>query len=157
MGAVKQKNMTMTFSVLASGWPPHKTYKWKDASALLTYGEKNYNYRSWWEDPEIPLIRVKNGFREDPTKRVQYIRGISDVDTEQKESQILLADDERIVCRMNVPEMLEAPVKRRDKIGRVTFLLDGQILASYPVLAEQSIERRTFFRVLEYVSEKFFH
>lgn len=57
---------------------------------------------------------------------------------------------------MNVPEMLEAPVKRRDKIGRVTFLLDGQILASYPVLAEQSIERRTFFRVLEYVSEKFF-
>ena len=88
---------------------------------------------------------------------MQYIRGISDVDTEQKESQILLADDERIVCRMNVPEMLEAPVKRRDKIGRVTFLLDGQILASYPVLAEQSIERRTFFRVLEYASEKFFH
>ena len=79
------------------------------------------------------------------------------IEAEQKESQILLADDERIVCRMNVPEMLEAPVKRRDKIGRVTFLLDGQILASYPVLAEQSIERRTFFRVLEYVSEKFFH
>ena len=25
VGAVKQKNMTMTFSVLASGWPPHKT------------------------------------------------------------------------------------------------------------------------------------
>lgn len=155
--AEERDGKTFIVALLGSGWPDHKTYKWKDASALLTYGEKNYNYRSWWEDPEIPLIRVKNGFREDPTKRVQYIRGISDVDTEQKESQMLLADDERIVCRMNVPEMLEAPVKRRDKIGRVTFLLDGQILTSYPVLAEQSIERRTFFRVLEYVSEKFFH
>ena len=157
MCAEERDGKTFIVALLGSGWPDHKTYKWKDASALLTYGEKNYNYRSWWEDPEIPLIRVKNGFREDPTKRVQYIRGISDVDTEQKESQILLEDDERIVCRMNVPEMLEAPVKRRDKIGRVTFLLDGQILASYPVLAEQSIERRTLFRVLEYVSEKFFH
>ena len=155
--AEERDGKTFIVALLGSGWPDHKTYKWKDASALLTYGEKNYNYRSWWEDPEIPLIRVKNGFREDPTKRVQYIRGISDVDTEQKESQMLLADDERIVCRVNVPEMLEAPVKRRDKIGRVTFLLDGQILASYPVLAEQSVERRTFFRVLEYVSEKFFH
>ena len=155
--AEERDGKTFIVALLGSGWPDHKTYKWKDASALLTYGEKNYNYRSWWEDPEIPLIRVKNGFREDPTKRVQYIRGISDVDTEQKERQMLLADDERIVCRVNVPEMLEAPVKRRDKIGRVTFLLDGQILASYPVLAEQSVERRTFFRVLEYVSEKFFH
>ena len=57
---------------------------------------------------------------------------------------------------MNVPEMLEAPVKRRDKIGRVTFLLDGRILVSYPVLAEQSIERRTFFGYWSMFQKNFF-
>ena len=45
MGAVKQKNMTMTFSVLASGWPPHKTYKWKDVRKLVQYATDHYERR----------------------------------------------------------------------------------------------------------------
>ena len=60
--AEEKDGRTFIVALLGSGWPNHKTYKWKDTAALLNYGEENYKYRSWWKDPEIPLIQVKNGF-----------------------------------------------------------------------------------------------
>ena len=70
---------------------------------------------------------------------------------------MLLAEGERVDCQVKVPRVVEAPVSRYDKIGKVEFLLDGDIIASYAVLADQSVERRTFLRTLEYVSDRFFH
>ena len=53
--AEEKDGRTFIVALLGSGWPNHKTYKWKDTAALLNYGEENYKYRSWWKDPEIPL------------------------------------------------------------------------------------------------------
>ena len=65
MGAVKQKNMTMTFSVLASGWPPHKTYKWKDVRKLVQYATDHYERREIIADTsKIKEISIKNGLKE---------------------------------------------------------------------------------------------
>ena len=86
--AEEKDGRTFIVALLGSGWPDHKTYKWKDAAALLNYGEENYKYRSWWKDPEIPLIRVKNGFTGDPVGRKKSIsaRSISISSEEQKEN-----------------------------------------------------------------------
>ena len=65
VGAVKQKNMTMTFSVLASGWPPHKTYKWKDVRKLVQYATDHYERREIIADTsKIKEISIKNGLKE---------------------------------------------------------------------------------------------
>ena len=155
--AEQKDGRTFIVSVLGSGWPNHKTYKWKDTAALLEYGENNYKYRTWWKNPEIPLTRIQNGFQESPLGKTIYLPGILDVSAEQKENRMLLAEGERVDCQVKVPRVVEAPVSRYDKIGKVEFLLDGDIIASYAVLADQSVERRTFLRTLEYVSDRFFH
>lgn len=155
--AEEKNGKTFVVALLGSGWPNHKTYKWKDTAALLEYGEKNYEYRTWWQEPQIPLVQVKNGFLEPPRSGKIYLHAILDAPEEQKESRMLLADDETVDCQTDIPQTMEAPVKRYDQIGKVTFRLDGEILASYPVLADRSIERKTFFRTLEYVSDRFFH
>ena len=145
-------------ALLGSGWPNHKTYKWKDTAALLNYGEENYKYRSWWKDPEIPPIQVKNGFTGDPVGRKKiYLHGLLDISEEQKETCMLLSDRENVTCQVKVPSSIEAPVRRGDEIGQVTFRLNGELLSAYPVLAEQSVGERTFTRTLEYVSDRFFH
>lgn len=37
-GAAKRGDITLISSVLACGWPPHKTYKWTDTKKLMDYG-----------------------------------------------------------------------------------------------------------------------
>ena len=70
---------------------------------------------------------------------------------------MLLSDRENVTCQVKVPSSIEAPVRRGDEIGQVTFRLNGELLSAYPVLAEQSVGERTFTRTLEYVSDRFFH
>ena len=155
--AERKSDRIFIVALLGSGWPNHKTYKWKDTAALLEYGEKNYEYRIWWKTPEIPLTQVKNGFQEQPSGKEIYLRGILDVSAEQKKNRMLLSDRENIDCQVEMPQMIEAPVKRYDQIGKVTFRLDGEFLSSYPILADRTVEKRTFFKTLEYLSDKFFH
>ncbi len=65
VGAVKQKNMTMTLSVLASGWPPHKTYKWNDVRKLVQYAIDHYEKREIVADTsKIKEIYVKDGLKQ---------------------------------------------------------------------------------------------
>lgn len=156
--AEEKDGRTFVVALLGSGWPNHKTYKWKDAAALLDYGEENYKYRTWWKEPEIPLIQVRNGFLGDPVGRKKvYLHGLVNIQEGQKEAQLLLSDRENVTCQVNVPPSVEAPVRRGDEIGQVTFRLNGELLFSCPVLAEQSVDKRTFGQVLEYVSDRLFH
>ena len=158
VAALEEGGRHYAIALLACGWPNHKTYKWKDTAALLNYGEENYKYRSWWKEPDIPLIQVKNGFVGDPVGRKKiYLHGLLDVSEEQKEARLLLSDRENVTCQVKVPSSIEAPVRRGDEIGQVTFRLNGELLSAYPVLAEQSVGERTFSRTLEHVSDRFFH
>ena len=46
VGAVKSKGRVFVSSVLACGWPPNKSYKWKDTMCLMNYGKEHYNNKS---------------------------------------------------------------------------------------------------------------
>ena len=38
VGAAKKNGITLTSCVLASGWPPNKSFKWSDTKSLMDYG-----------------------------------------------------------------------------------------------------------------------
>ena len=61
VGAAKKNGMTLISVVLASGWPPHKTYKWTDTKQLMDYGFSNYSVHTIPDVsimvPEIPVDR----------------------------------------------------------------------------------------------------
>lgn len=44
IGAVKEQDRFLIIALLACGWPPSKTLKWKDMETLVTYGLKQYQY-----------------------------------------------------------------------------------------------------------------
>ena len=44
-GAAKRNGTTLVSTVLASGFPPHKTYKWTDTKKLMDYGLRQVNER----------------------------------------------------------------------------------------------------------------
>ena len=60
-GAAKRGGITLISSVLACGWPPHKTYKWTDTKKLMDYGFTNYKLVRLTETPMLQKIPVHGG------------------------------------------------------------------------------------------------
>ncbi len=103
VGAVKQKNMTMTFSVLASGWPPHKTYKWKDVRKLVQYATDHYERREIIADTsKIKEISIKNGLKEKVLLKTGNLK-----------AAFLVKKTDKIKIESILPSFIDAPVKER--------------------------------------------
>lgn len=157
--AVQRDGKTFIISLLGCGWPNNKTYKWKDTMTLLDYGNENFSYRTYWQEPKLPRLTVNNGIQsgrglwEDAA-----LDGVISVDDEEKNRKFLLGNDEHIECRVTMKENLAAPVKKGEQIGRVEFLLNGEnVVASYPVTAAENVEERTYMRCAREVFHDYFH
>lgn len=158
-GALERDGKRLIVSLLACGWPSHKNYKWADAAKLLNYGLESYMYRDVldhsWNPGQIEvadgvydgMLQVKSSARLtltspalDPTRSLPALLK----ETEIPEKDIFL------------PELLKAPVKKGEKVGSVTYSIDGILLAEYPVYAAETIEKIDYGWCMEKVAERLF-
>lgn len=156
--ACQKGGKTFVISLLGCGWPNNKSYKWKDTMTLLNYGDQNYEYRTFFQEPELPEILVENGIPDkESTEKSASVQGIVAVSDNVRKQKLLLRDDEKIQCRVTLKKKLTAPVKKGDEIGRITFLLNGGAIASYPVTADHTVEKISYLWCVDQVFHKFFH
>ena len=92
----------------------------------------------------------------------QQNRGTQDRQTErrhkdEKQQKILLNNDDRLQYQVRLKDELQAPVRKGEQIGRVVYMLNGQKIASFPILAVQNVDRITFLYCAELVFRNFFH
>lgn len=145
VGAVKQKNMTMTFSVLASGWPPHKTYKWMDVRTLIQYVTDNYEKREIIVDTsKMKEINVNGGLKQ----RVL-------LKTENPKTTLLIKTTDHIKIESILPSSIDAPVKKGQKIGEIRYLVNGKNRKQIPVYAKQNIKRKDYWYYFEKIIQRF--
>lgn len=154
--AREKDGKTFVVSLLGSGWPGHKTYKWSDAKKLLQYGESNYEYREIWEIPVSEPVLVRNGVLSEAGEKV-YLRGKCEVLEEAKKQKVLMRKDEKVTCRLSLPETVEAPVKKGQKLGELSFGIGENLIAAYPVKAEKNVQELTYKWYLEKIFHDFFH
>lgn len=157
--ACQKDGKLFIISLLGCGWPGNKTYKWKDAMALLRYGNQNYQYKTVWIDPEIPSRTVANGISENNGlgSRTVILKGnIPDRKTAEQK-KILLNNNEKIEYEVIMKDDLSAPVKKGEEIGRLFFTLQGDPLVSYAITAEQTVKKISYRWCVEQVFHNFFH
>ena len=162
--AVQKDDRIFIIALLAAGWPGHKTYKWHDTLKLLDYGKNNFYYRSFWQEPDLSYIPVKDGIPEItshtdnllPDGRI-YIGGRINATEKEKQQKILLKNDDRLQYQVCLKDELQAPVRKGEQIGRVVYMLNGQKIASFPILAVQNVDKITFLYCAELVFKNFFH
>lgn len=156
--AWEKDGRTFIVSLLGCGWPNHKTYKWSDTKELLKYGDDNYYYVTYWQEPQTNQILVEEGVEkgQDIGTRI-YLRGKCTVTPEDKEKKILLKSGESVECRVEIPDTVQAPVRKGDKLGRIAYYLNGKMLSACPVYAEKSVEKVSFKWYTEKVFHDFFH
>ena len=135
--AWKKDGRTFVVSLLGCGWPNHKTYKWSDTKKLLSYGSYNYNYETYWKEPQTEKILVTDGVEGDQDIGTQiYLRGKCSVTADDRNKKLLL---------------------KGEKLGRIAYYLNGKLIDSYPVYAEKSVEKISLKWYVEKVFHGFFH
>ena len=145
VGAVKQKNITMTLSVLASGWPPHKTYKWMDVKKLVQYVTDNYEKREIIADTsKIKEINVEDGLKQKVSLKTGTTKAL-----------FLVKKTDHIKIESILPSSINAPVKKGQKVGEIYYLVNGKTKRRVPIYADQSVKCKDYWYYFEKIIQRF--
>lgn len=158
-GALERDGKCLIVTLLACGWPNHKNYKWADAAKLLNYGLESYTYRDVLDHSWKPgRIEVTDGVYDGllQTKSSASLSLVSPALDPARSLPVLLKETEIPKKDIFLPELIEAPVKKGEKVGSVTYSIDGILLAEYPVYAAETIEKIDYGWCMEQVAERLF-
>lgn len=140
VGAASRSGTTLTSCVLASGWPPNRSYKWLDTKNLMDYAYQNF-YQS--EFPIQNLAQAKIPVM-DGRKELVSLSSIPRI-------PILLSRFDKLTIRYDIPDSLYAPVRKETPIGQVTFFINDKQFKVEKVFPIESIEKSSFSDKIERV------
>lgn len=144
VGALKRDERTYVVTLLACGWPNHKTWKWLDTRKLMEYGIAEY---STVDLSKIPLddAWIKEVPVRDAAGKSLFESVALPVCAEQdKNCPVLMRQDEKpqITCRRS--RELQAPVRAGQKIGSICYSLDGNVIWERTLRVQAGIQRRDY-------------
>lgn len=133
VGVVMQDGRKFVSVVLGCGWPPHKSYKWQDTKKLMNYGIKNYFPQDVVvEDRNLRKIFVKNG-----------VSNYTEAEITEN-IRLLLNDEEIINVVYELPDSINAPVEKGDKIGKAYVYIDGDIYITFPIRCKTTVNIKNY-------------
>lgn len=140
VGALKRDERTFIVALLACGWPNNKNYKWSDTKKLMQYGIDHYQYQEIEATKELPVLTVKNSVPD------RGFSGDTEVDLYVKSNnmKLLMSDEEKIETVLKLPEYLEAPVNRGEKVGSIQYKIDNFLVCSDEVYTQKSVSEWNF-------------
>lgn len=112
--------------------------RFSDAAALLDYGFANFSVTQLKAPDDLPkTIKVENGMQ----KNIGIGCDINSSIVLDKNSGL------KIVSKIDLPESIEAPVASGQKLGTVTYSLDGKAVKNFEITALQHAEQISFASV----------
>lgn len=143
VGALRKDGKTLIVALLACGWPNNKGYKWKDTRKLMEYGLEHYQYREIDKKMQIPEIKVAGGV--DDKKPYQYCLNVPvKIERPAEENfKILIRDGEELRAKLELAKYWNAPLKKGEKVGMLTYYLESQKIAEYPLSIKKTVKKRT--------------
>ncbi len=151
VGALERDGKLLIVALLACGWPHHKGYKWADTKTLMNYGLEHYELREI-AAPKLKIDRIAVADGQQGSARIgvgtwdgeaKALSGTGNAE-EEKPIRILMRPEEQIETRMELTASLEAPVSAGQQVGTVSYLLDGDVYASWPVVTAEQVMKRDY-------------
>lgn len=132
VGAVSQNGNIFVSSVLGSGWPPHRTYKWKDTCKLMDYGTDNYEKIDIFHPQTFAPIYVEGG--KERIVDLYY----------DDEITLLMCSDDYIKVDFCIPKKLVAAVEKNTAIGKAKYYVNNEFIKEIPILTADKIDKIDF-------------
>ena len=126
---------------------PTTAIRFSEAQKLLDYGFSNYQYKDLATRGTI--LKESN-----VTKGVNSSVNLifeNDVGFLLKKGE-----DKNIEQTINVEENIIAPIIEGQKVGEVVYTLNGEELGRTNIVAEKTVEKKTFFSITTYVYQNWF-
>jgi len=154
VGAVESEGRIFVVSLLACGWPNNKNYKWADMKKIVSYGMENYTYKEVPVKPKLEKIRILNGI---PKSGALFEDAVitPQIKSDGDVLSVLMNQNEQTEIRVEQKEMLTAPVEFGEELGTVTYLLNGNVIASYPITTEENIKEKDFSWIFSKILEMY--
>lgn len=141
--SAKRNDMNLIAVVMAA---ETSKKRFADASKMLDYGFANYTIvKSLLTDEELGSIKIKKG--KTPILDVMVDPNFNVLTEKSKIGNI--------EKNITMPETVDAPVKKGEKLGEVEFLADGVVLGKADILAKADIERITPVHVFSRLAKTF--
>lgn len=145
VGAVRREEKTLIVVLLACGWPNNRNYKWTDTKKMMEYGFAHYE-KKWVDLSRVALPSVK------------VVRGVEEqvqVELEGEASPLkktLLGEPEKeLYVRIQCAPILEAPVEKKQKVGKLQVLLGEELLEEYSLVSENGVKKITYWFCLQQI------
>ncbi len=130
----ERQGMTLIASVMKS---ESSDKRFADAKKLLEHGFANYAiYKP--EQMNLESLKVLGGINESVS-----------LEAECKDILIEKGRQNKVEMRIELPKSVEAPVKKNESVGTVKYTVEGEEIASFPIVTTESVRKITFFDIFK--------
>ena len=121
---------------------PSTKIRFDEAAKLLDYGFNNFSFVNFEKkDTVIKTLNVNKGVSSTVDAIVEKDSGA--LISKGKESNV-----EKVI---NLDENLSAPIKKGQKLGEISFNLDGKTLSSVNIVANENIDKINFGNMVKFI------
>ena len=127
---------------------PTTKLRFAEAQKLLDYGFANYSYKEFGKQGEtVKTLQVEKGV--ETTVNAIY----------ETTASVLLkkGQEKNIVQNININEKISAPIEKGEKIGEVSFDLNGEIIATVNLVSDEEIKKVNVWNITTNIYEKWFN
>lgn len=126
---------------------PTTKIRFAEAQKLLDYGFSNYQYKDLATRGTI-------------LKEADVTKGVNSKVNLVLENNVgfLLkkGEDKNIEQTVSIEENIMAPINEGQKVGEIVYTLNGEELGRTNIVAEKTVEKKTFFSIATYVYQNWF-
>ena len=126
---------------------PTSAKRFSEAQRVLDYGFKNYEFKQFGKNGDvIGNVTVEKGIEKEVNAMLNGNCGVL----------LKKGSENNVVQNVNLPQKISAPVEKGQKIGQVTYTLDGKLLQSVDIISDKEVKKESLMNVVSYIYEKWF-
>ena len=127
---------------------PSTKERFSCAKKLLDYGFSNYQYKKF-SDAQTNVMNVPVGKGLSQEVTLKYSETTGKIINKQNDINI----ENEVIVNNNI----QAPITENQQLGEVKFKIDGEIVASVPLVATENVDKINFLNMGERIFEKWFY
>ena len=121
--------------------------RFSEAQKLLDYGFNNFEYINFSKkDDVLKNIIIDKGIK-------PYVEAIFEANSGYL---VKKGESKNVTTNISIPNTISAPVIKGQKLGEITYSINGNIIASTNIIAKENVKKLNFINMTTKIIENWF-
>lgn len=150
VAAYEEQGKRYCVSLLACGWPNHKTYKWADTRTLFTYGKEHYDVKIVKLDDIQKEVEI-TGYIVPPKFELLNQKDSVKIYGKGQKYEVLLGEEEHIEGELVLYDNIQLPIYKNQVLGVCRLYIKDVLLDEIELVAMESADAWKLEKILEVI------